>query len=372
MEIIQLTDEMAEEWDDVVIHSDDTWLFHMFHWLKLTEEVWGFRRYSIFLKHEKQIIGVLPLQAYRDRNILKSSIMGLGGAALIRDLPDKLRKKALKVMYEYVESFARDNDFPRVEVYLPSLCETKARNKFQVNPLIDHYYEDTSTQTWVVDLKLSEEEIFKNFADDARRTIKKALELGCTIKKVTSIEGIDRYYEVHCETYKRTGVEPHPKEYFVGLYEMICKKKHATIWEAVNKDGISVAFEIIGLFNNNALYWSGCSRTDYLNSGINYLLQYHSMMWARKQGARWYETGEAFPNARDGKLKGLNTFKKKFGGQMHRLFRGRLMLNVEEDRTMLQDWFRATANLIEPVIGHEFIQYIVNKSNKNTKNSSEL
>jgi hypothetical protein len=41
----------------------------------------------------------------------------------------------------------------------------------------------------------------------------------------------------------------------------------------------------------------------------------------------WYEVGEAFPNVKEGKLKGLNDFKKSFGGSLYPYYKGRLPVN---------------------------------------------
>jgi hypothetical protein len=46
-------------------------------------------------------------------------------------------------------------------------------------------------------------------------------------------------------------------------------------------------------------------------------------------GIEWYDTGEAFPQIKAGKRKGLNDFKKSFGGQLFPLFRGRLILKKQ-------------------------------------------
>ncbi len=46
------------------------------------------------------------------------------------------------------------------------------------------------------------------------------------------------------------------------------------------------------------------------------------MLGAKEEGFRWYEVGEIFPGTLDEKLKGLSTFKSKFGGELYRFYRG--------------------------------------------------
>ena len=73
------------------------------------------------------------------------------------------------------------------------------------------------------------------------------------------------------------------------------------------------------------MYWTGCSASDK-GDGESRLLMHEQIIYAKDKGAQYFEVGEAFPNIRYGKLKGLNDFKKSFGGQLHPIFSGAYLI----------------------------------------------
>jgi dTDP-4-amino-4,6-dideoxygalactose transaminase/ubiquinone/menaquinone biosynthesis C-methylase UbiE len=359
MKFISLTPKLADSWMDVIHHSDDAWMFHVYDWLPFTEQVWNLESKSFLVEHEGVIVAVCPLQMHRQTKILKSTYMGSGGVAVRSDVSEGIRKKVFRVIYERIHEMAHEYGSPRLEIILPSLSPSVLTNIRHINPLVYYFYNDVSTHTWIVDLRHSQEDILKKFSQDARQKVKKAEHLGYKIRRLDSLEGIERYYSVHCETVQRTGVHPHPKEYFLGIWEHMCQKGHAVIWEAVDAEDNSAAFELIGLFGKGAMYWSGCCRTRHLDSGVNYLLQQHSMLWAKNHNVEWFDNGEAFPNVQDGKLRGLTVFKGKFGGDLYRLYKGSIFFpRLENDRGPLREWLRATRGLIYSVLGDNFTAFI--------------
>jgi len=341
-----LENSLKVEWDKIAHLSDDAWLFHLYDWLKLEEKVWGLERKSFLVEHEGRFIGIVPLQMNKKSRVLKSDLMGDCGVALVNDLHPSFREKVLKGIYQHIEVIARQNTSPAVEIYLTPLSETILKDRWQVNPLLHFHYQDISTHTLIVDLTQSKEAILANLSADARLQMRKAKDAGYSLRVGS---GIEKYYELHVESYKRTGVAPHPQEYFENIYALICQKGHACLWEAIDAKGETVAFEMIALFKGKAFYWTSCCKNEHLESGVNYLMQANSMLWAREQGATYFETGEIFPGARGGKEKGLTGFKEKFGGEVHRLLKGRLEMSAPStfkkwarlSMVMLKDLFKA-------------------------------
>jgi len=365
MKIIKLSSSFAAAWDEVVHASDDAWIFHFYDWQIFNAKVWNLVSQDFLVEHQGKVIGIFPLQMNPKNKSLRSTVMGFGGAAVRNDVPHGIRKKALQIMYDYAKFIGHQNGLFYIDVLLPPLAPITLNDQWHVNPLVNYGYEDSSTHTWMVDLTQTKDELLKNLSYDARRSIKKSEECGYILKPLESIVEMEEYYAVHCETYKRTGVQPHPKEYFLGIYNSMCQKGHATIWKAVTPKGKIVGFNMTAMFKKTAYYWSGCCKNDYMDSGVNYLLQYHAMMWAKEQGVQWFDNGEAFPNTQDAKLKGLTTFKGKFGGELHRAYKGKLVLKKEVgDRGALRDWLRSTARLIEPIIGRRIVLGIVTFARK--------
>jgi ubiquinone/menaquinone biosynthesis C-methylase UbiE len=94
----------------------------------------------------------------------------------------------------------------------------------------------------------------------------------------------------------------------------------------VAPDGEMVAFRNDARLGEGVLYHTGCSKSDALETGVNYLLVWEAIRGAAHDGFKWYEVGEVFPAATDGKARSLTEFKSRFGGELHRYFKARKAL----------------------------------------------
>ncbi|HLC66371.1 MAG TPA: GNAT family N-acetyltransferase, partial [Candidatus Nanoarchaeia archaeon] len=185
---------------------------------------------------------------------------------------------------------------------------------------------------YVLNLKPSETELFANFEKRCRNAISRAEREHFSLRRVSSLAEIKEYYELHKETYRRTGVVPHPYTYFRGIWEQFGKRDIANFFIA-ERDGQAVAAINIAVFKGNALYWTGCSKTAELHTGINNLLQWNAIRFAKQQGCSWYALGDAFPDAR-GKLGGLDRFKGSFGAATKQFFKGKITYHPNKERVL--------------------------------------
>jgi dTDP-4-amino-4,6-dideoxygalactose transaminase len=229
-----------------------------------------------------------------------------------------------------------------------------------VNPLLEYGLLDVSSHTRLLDLTASEEALLAQMSQDARQQIKRARAEGYSVRRVEWPAMLDDYYRVHAETYQRTGVLQHPREYFAGIARHRGKNGRAALWAGFAPDGRVVAFHNDARSHGASHYHTGCCETDALKSGINYLLFWEAIAGAKADGCVWYEIGEVFPNVAEGKERGLTVFKSKFGGEIHRLFRGSLSLKESPlgefaptvtTGSVLRDWLRATHRLTGAIAG---------------------
>ncbi|MDD2890557.1 MAG: peptidoglycan bridge formation glycyltransferase FemA/FemB family protein, partial [bacterium] len=366
MKFLKLESSLKEEWDKIVQNSDDAWIFHLYDWITMIERIpeWNLKPENFLVEHEGEIVAIFPLQMRRHTRGLLSTGMGAGGHAIRNNVESNVKDNIKKAMYKHIEEIAYKNNSPYITISLPPLSKFSLNNQWGVNPLINYLYSDTSTHTWMIDLSFTEDILWNNLSYNAIRKIKLAKEMGYSVKKIQTLEEMEKYYEIHCETYRRTGVRPHPEEYFLGIYEKMVSKNISVIWAGISPQGEMVAFKNIGCFGEGTLFWTGCCKTDHLKNGINYLLTWHSICWSKEQGYRWFESGEAFPNIREGKLKGLNDFKSKFGGELYRFYKGTMFLiskdkpeNKPEKWEALKGWVKYTKLLIRKMSGKRILRF---------------
>jgi hypothetical protein len=321
------------EWDALVAASDDTWLWHTHAWIAGTGRVLNVETRYVIVSDGGRPVAGMPMQLRsehwfgRSRRRAHGIAMGSSGPFAARDLPDRRRSRALARVTDAAVAWARDEGAEELLCSLPPLAPAHLANSRGVNPLVPAGWDDASTHTRIVDLAVDEARLLGGLAYDARRSIRLAGEAGYTVAAEPWRDRLDEYYRVHVETYRRTGAAPYPKEYF-GLIAALSERGQAVLWVARDGSGRPVAFHNDGRCREGSLYWSGCCETEHLRSGVNYLLTWEAMRGARRDGCRWYDIGEVFPNVREGKLHGLTTFKEKFGGDLYRYYRGQLHLRA--------------------------------------------
>jgi hypothetical protein len=358
LEFVSRLDIGKENWDTFVEQSDEAWLWHCFA-LQEALECWP--NYSdisfglLDLNAGGKLVAVVPSQLLGGH-----SIECLGGPAFSNNLPRKLKTRVLDFIREHLTAMAERHSVPEINISLASMAPAFSGERCpRVNPLLELGCENTLTQTWVVDLRPGKDVVWSRMEGRARTAIRKAMKNDVHVRPANRGGDLDIYYVMHCETYKRTGVPPHPKDYFKAIWENFLAKGLAYIVFA-ECDGETVAAENFGIFKNRAIYWTGAASRKGLDVGANSLLQWTAMQWMIDNGYHYYETGEAFPNAQDGKLKGLSDFKKSFGGELYPLYKGKIRL-LKEDldnklaaknfRLSLISWLRATKELVVSVFG---------------------
>jgi hypothetical protein len=324
MEIECLRTISESVWNEMVHDSDETWLYHLHQWIEMTAAVYRADQYFIVARQNGKAIAGLALHA--KHRILHSALMGPSGPFVVRGISQKMRQKVSEEILDQAVRLAKERRCDVIQCSLPPLAQSNLANVRGVNPLVSAGWHDVSTHTKIADLRKSENELWADLSENAHRKIKSAKQAGYVVERGIWPDMLDEYYRIHSETYTRTGVEPHPRSYFEGVAK-IAAANHAVLWVGKGPTGNRVAFHNCARFNDGALYWTGCCRTEDLDCGVNYLLFWESMIGAKNDGCNWYEIGEAFPGADAGKLKGLTTFKGKFGGAIYRFYKGEVVVS---------------------------------------------
>ncbi len=342
---IQLFKECdVEEWDRFVDECDEAWFWH--NSLFLNSWPYG-ENISFCIRNNNEIVllQVLFFQGhikkkglhfnrwhhipYLSTKVSNNNLFhSVGGIARKKGLSLKQERRLqsfyidmmrqLIVQYQ-IRNFDYSIQATCSRLYWPDCCPL-------VNPLIFFGYKNTISQAYVIDLSQSEEDIFRGYVQTTRNLINRTQkDTGIVIVEAKATqEDLDKYYELHVETYKRTGVTPHPKEYFEKIFFGILPLKKCHILFLYKNDKLIVAHNTL-IYKDVAMYWTGCSVTDK-GDGETRLLMHNQIIWAKKNGCKFFEVGECFPNVFEGKLKGLNDFKKSFGGFIHPIFSGSFLI----------------------------------------------
>ncbi len=325
--LIERKDLDCTDWDSFADSSTDAWLWHRSETLNALDTWYGSQDCSFAIsdvEDKNQIVAILPLRRITRRagGLVKVYILdSFGGPALNDFLTKKSRRKVLSVITERLQREVVKNACLEVRVLLSPMTPClRGESCPRVNPLVNLGFENTLTQTWVVDLRCSQDDLWGRMEGRARTAVRKAEKAGVVVREAHSSD-LEVYYRLHVETYHRTGANPHPFSYFESIWRDFVSKNLAKVWVA-EFQGEAIAAENFGLYKNAGLYWTGAATQLGLKLEANSLLQWHAMQWMVGAGIEWYETGEAFPGVAEGKLRGLNDFKRSFGGELYPYYKG--------------------------------------------------
>ncbi len=318
-------------WDAFVHQADEAWLWHLFHFQDAFA-TWPGRRdlsFAVVDTRQGEVLAAIPLQLIRRTkgqvltiNLLES----LGGPACADGLPEKTRQQIRQAAQDRLLALAEQYQSLAIDFALPPLAPAYRGERCpRVNPLLFLGCDNTLTQTYMIDLRHSEEELWQGLSGNCRNMVKRAEKEGVTVREADSLADLERYYQMHLETYRRTAAPPHPFAYFQQIWENFTRRGYSHIFLA-EFQGEVVAAANMGAYKGAMIYWTGASKNNLPSPGVNNLLQWHAISYARSHGYEWYESGEAFPHLKEGKLKGLNDFKKSFGGELYPFYRGRLVM----------------------------------------------
>jgi SAM-dependent methyltransferase len=315
------------QWDAVVHASPEGWAWSTSQWRRMILNVteWGLQDFSFAAVDGERLVGVMPLQYQAASRRMSSTGWSAGGVTIAADVDDADRSRITDEMLGHARALAVEQGAATFEITLSPLRRASLAAPY-TNPMNQFGFDDLSTQTLVADLRVPEETLWMSLSKDARQAVKKAERSGYRAISGGWATHAEAYYPVHVETYTRTGVQPHPRRYFEGFEKEMAPAGLAELWVGLAPDGRPVAFHNDTHFHHARVYHTGCSETAHLDSGINYLLFWAAIKGARDAGCQWYEIGEIFPDAVDGKTRGLTVFKSKFGGQPHKYFRARQVL----------------------------------------------
>jgi len=198
-----------------------------------------------------QIVAAMPLFLIQSRGpaaLQFNMLDSLGGPAVADAAPPREYRAITAFALEYTAEIAARHNAGEIQITLsamaPAFC---GGNCPRVNPLIHHGYDNALAQTWVVDLQGGEDAIWKRMEGRARTAVRKAEKQGVTVREAYEND-LDVYYELHCETYHRTGAEPHPRAYFEKIWAEFLPAGLARVFIAEHQ-GRVVSAENFGIFN---------------------------------------------------------------------------------------------------------------------------
>jgi ubiquinone/menaquinone biosynthesis methyltransferase len=169
--------------------------------------------------------------------------------------------------------------------------------------------------TVIVDLPGDDKELLKRMSSTWRRYINKSQREGVAIRTGT-VDDVPAFVGFMRYTEERQGFVIRPLEYYRSAFTQLHEAGIAELFIA-EVDGEPVSAVFACKLGKRAWYLYGGSLEAGLKAHAPYLLQWHTMRWARDAGCETYDMWGApdDPTDKDDPLAGVYYFKRGFGGR---------------------------------------------------------
>jgi hypothetical protein len=186
-----------------------------------------------------------------------------------------------------------------------------ARMVVNTNERITSFEQHPSTGgTFVIDLRLSEDELFKNMQGRSRTAIRKGRKVGLRAEKVDEEGRLREWYDMYVTTAEERGFSRLGFSFVRGLWD----SPWGALFGVYMEDNLLAgAFLLLGRY---PIYLLGGMNPAYRKLSPTNFLQWEILRWAKEEGYGCYDLG----GARDDPKHGPTRFKASLGGTFHRSY----------------------------------------------------
>jgi peptidoglycan pentaglycine glycine transferase (the first glycine) len=186
------------------------------------------------------------------------------------------------------------------------LANLRARG-FRLNPYANHLRRE-----WILDVRPDEQALLSKMHKKTRQYIRTSAKTGVTVRPGTVEKDIDVFYDIYLQTGGRSDFLVLPKTYYACLLELYGENAAFFVAEYEGKPIAAAIIVRLGQWCWN-MYEAASEKSRELR--INYLLQWHRILWAKAQGC-WYFNSRGIPDKLEEgqELYGAYNFKRGFGG----------------------------------------------------------
>lgn len=336
MEIVPLSDELREAWDEFCLRSPDAWFWHTSAWLDYNlayRPDMRQRSLSFMCKEGSQIEAVVPLLLGEEQKLGRlCRVLSLSGnplppPALPPDLLPGRRQKILDRLFRIIEGMARELGVHYASFQLSPIAPAQLQPQHApYNTPLRYGYLDCSISSQIVDLRLSADELWKSLRRDHQRNVERAresIEVRIFSRDSVSSGKFDEYRTMHA---RAAGRVTRPMRTFELMHQWIISGAGFLAEAKTKADGKTIGFETFHGYKNAVYSFSACNEPGHEHLPIRHLIQWEALLWMKQQGFHFYEVGNQqfgilphdFPEQKN---LDISAFKGGFGGFTVPIFR---------------------------------------------------
>ena len=178
--------------------------------------------------------------------------------------------------------------------------------------------------SYVLDLNLSEDELFAALHTKHRNVIRKAQKDGIVIKEGKAYKS--ECIKLVCDTLKRQGITPPSADYYSRIGDSL--KKYCDYWIALDINGNPQGSAILVWSEGSFAYYLFGGSCKNPHTGAINLLQWEAILKMKERGVLKYDfVGARISPEAGSKYEGIQRFKSRFGGELIQGYLWKMSLN---------------------------------------------
>ncbi len=285
-------------WDAQIVQHPAATFFHQHDWLQVLHDTYGHEPLCLNVRKETGAPdALLPLLE------VKSRLTGRRGVSLpFTDACEPLvfDADAMPRLFSAAIELGRKRHWKYVQ-----FCG--GRQFFPHTPA------STAFHGHRLDLRRTESELWAAFDGATRRAIKKAEQSGVAIEFTRSMESVEEFYRLFCQTRKKHGAPPQPLEFFRNIQRHVLAKEHG--WVVLARvGGAPVAGAVYFHSGCTVLYKFGASDESFQQTRANQMVMWRAIQRSAAEGFAALDFGRtSFGN------EGLRRYKLNWGAVERKL-----------------------------------------------------
>jgi len=305
MQILRLTDEYKEHWNNFIkINAADGGLLHSWQWGEFQKDL-DSKVFRLGLINGEGQLQAAALIVRTELPFEYNYLYCPRGPVI-----NVLKIGDLKSLFAEIRNIAREEKSFLVRIDPPWLSSNEKM-------LVDSDFRKADSEVQpkcalMIDITKSEEQLLSEMKPKVRYNVGLAKRHGVTIRISDQISDIEPFWQLTKQTAARDRFAPHAKEHYKKMFKILSVDGLIKLFIAEHDNKI-IAINMVSFFGSVSTYLHGASSDIYRDVMAPFLLQWESILEAKKQGMKYYDfggvNGKTFHNE---KWAGITRFKTGF------------------------------------------------------------
>ena len=302
LELKKLDEVEGKKWDELLFSSSYSTVYHSLSWCRVWQKTYPQSDFLFIILKDSDENYLLGFPLWEKKKLFLSSFyslpFGTYGGPIMKD---KIDKVSIDVCLKKLDAITQKWNVLKIEV----------ADFFNQYDFLNSYgFSSKNYFAHLLDLSaIDENNPMKEFDKKRKEGIRQSQRRGVLIKDIESLKEVERCYELTLDTYHRYGIKKpkYPLLLFENIFSVM-RQNNLLKWVVATKDNKIIGSLMNFTFKDMVYAWEGASDYDSQNFRPNDALLFHTILWAKKNGFKFFNFG-ATPSGALGMLR----FKESWG-----------------------------------------------------------